>query len=663
MPLAERARLLDQACIENPDLASRRQEITNLLTVNGHSAEEPGAQNNPRSFEGARRIFDCALEINDAETESMRIGPYKLMQKIGEGGFGVVWMAEQQEPIRRRVALKIIKSGMDTKEVIARFGAERQALALMEHPNIARVFDAGATATGRPYFVMELVRGVAITRYCDNHQLTPEARLGLFIAVCQAVQHAHQKGIVHRDLKPSNILVTLNDAVPVPKIIDFGIAKATGIQLTDTTVFTQFHAFLGTPAYTSPEQMEMSGLDMDTRSDIYSLGVLLYELLTGRPPFDPEALAKSGLEAMRRTIREVDPPRPSYRLSTLPDADRATVAHQRGTDSSRLSLLLRGDLDWIVMRCLEKDRTRRYDTASALAMDVQRHLASEPVAARPPSSFYRVRKFVRRHRIGVALASSATILLLAGLFVSSLLLMRERAAHARALAAEHQEGVLRREAEDARAAEATRASRTARELAEQFFTEGRTAEGLAYLVHAARKDPGNPTLGPRLASAITLHNYLIPVQSPLRLPADVTHVDYLQDGRRIVAYAQDGTIGFIDAATGGVVRTKLPAPLAGDGVLLTGRATVILGEDGVIRVLDSTTGEITREFTFEKPIVGIAARNPDHPIFVVSFEDHTSIVADTITGRFRVLPFALSATLQCSVSADGRWLTRSENPH
>src|SRR6188768_1201081 len=271
----------------------------------------------PPPPESLVRALESALVPDAPDAPGSRIGPYKLLQEIGEGGFGVVWMVEQQEPIRRCVALKIIKLGMDTREVIARFEAERQALALMDHPNIARVFDAGATDTGRPYFVMELVRGVAITRYCDENRLSAEARLQLFVSVCHAVQHAHQKGVIHRDLKPSNILVTLHDGVPVSKVIDFGIAKATtGVRLTEKTLFTQFQAFMGTPAYTSPEQMEMSGLDVDTRSDIYSLGVLLYELLTGRPPFDPDALVKSGLEAMRRTIREIDPPRPSHRLGT-----------------------------------------------------------------------------------------------------------------------------------------------------------------------------------------------------------------------------------------------------------------------------------------------------------------------------------------------------------
>jgi serine/threonine protein kinase len=337
------------------------------------------------------------------EGEGATIGRYKLLQKIGEGGFGVVYMADQEEPVRRRVALKIIKLGMDTKEVIARFEAERQALALMDHPNIARILDGGATDSGLPYFVMELVRGVRITDFCDQHRYSPKQRLELFMQVCQAVQHAHQKGIIHRDLKPSNILVTLNDGVPVPKVIDFGIAKATQQRLTDKTVFTRFLQFLGTPAYMSPEQVEMTSLDIDTRSDIYSLGVLLYEFLTGKTPFDGNELLKAGLDEMRQRIREEEPLKPSTRLSTLQEAECQTAAIQRGVEAPKLINLLRGDLDWIVMKCLEKDRARRYEAAHSIAADIECHLKNEPVLARPPSSAYRFTRFLRRQRTAVNL--------------------------------------------------------------------------------------------------------------------------------------------------------------------------------------------------------------------------------------------------------------------
>ena len=379
----------------------------------------------------------------------MVIGRYKLLQQIGEGGCGVVYMAEQEAPMRRRVALKIIKLGMDSKQVVARFEAERQALAMMDHPNIAKVFDGGIVSLpdsqpsslnpqlplGRPYFVMELVRGVRITDFCDQHRLPNEERLKLFLQVCHAVQHAHQKSVVHRDLKPSNILVSLHDDVPVAKVIDFGIAKAIGQRLTDKTVFTNFEHFIGTPAYMSPEQAGMSGLDIDTRSDIYALGVLLYELLTGRTPFDPQHLAHAGLEEILRRIREEDPPKPSTRLGTLQRDELTTTARQRQTEPPRLIHLLRGDLDWIVMKCLEKNRTRRYETANALAVDLERHLRHEPVLARPPSTVYQVSKFVRRHRVGVVAGTSVFLALVLGLSGALLGLARAHRAESRASAA------------------------------------------------------------------------------------------------------------------------------------------------------------------------------------------------------------------------------------
>jgi len=361
-----------------------------------------------------------ALRTSIDATPGDRIGRYKLLQKIGEGGCGVVYMAEQEEPVRRRVALKVIKLGMDTKSVIARFEAERQALALMDHPNIARVLDAGATDAGRPYFVMELVRGIKITEYCDQHTLPTRDRLELFVKVCQAIQHAHQKGIIHRDIKPSNILVTLHDGVAVPKVIDFGIAKATTDQrLTDKTLFTALEQFIGTPAYMSPEQAEMSGLDIDTRCDIYSLGVLLYEMLTGKTPFDATDLIASGLDEMRRTIREQEPVRPSTRLSTMLEGELTTTARHRHSEALKLIHLLRGDLDWIVMKCLEKDRSRRYETANGLAADLKRHLSNEPVVARPPSTAYRLQKMVRRNKLAFAAVAGVAAVLVLGVVVST----------------------------------------------------------------------------------------------------------------------------------------------------------------------------------------------------------------------------------------------------
>jgi len=365
---------------------------------------EPG-----KAVEEARTSAVAGLS---REAAGDRVGPYTLLERVGEGGFGVVWLAQQSEPLRRRVALKILKLGMDTERIVARFEAERQALALMDHSHVARVYDAGATERGRPYFVMEYVAGEAITSYCDRHKLGTRGRLDLFMAVCHAVQHAHQKGIIHRDLKPSNVLVTLQDGKPVPKVIDFGVAKAVDQRLSEQTIFTEQGQLLGTPEYMSPEQAEMSGLNIDTRTDVYSLGVLLYELLTGVLPFDSDELRRADYAGIQRLIREQEPRRPSTRLSGLGD-DSALIADNRRTDAPALISELRGDLDWIIMKALEKDRTRRYGTAAEFAADVQRHLRHEVVLASPPSTTYRLRKFVRRNRT-VVIAGAVTVLALVG---------------------------------------------------------------------------------------------------------------------------------------------------------------------------------------------------------------------------------------------------------
>src|SRR2546430_1921015 len=436
----QRAAYLDEACVDDPAMRQRLgallripeedinfldapppalEESVRAVDSSGSTARRSGApaQTSGGHVEGFKQMIKLGMAA--AEKAGDRIGVYKLLQQIGEGGCGVVYMAEQEEPVRRRVALKVIKLGMDTQQVIARFEAERQALALMDHPNIAKVLEAGATETGRPFFVMELVRGIKITEYCDQNTVPTADRLKLFTQVCQAIQHAHQKGLIHRDIKPSNILVTVNDGVPVPKIIDFGIAKATAGPLTDKTLFTAFEQFIGTPAYMSPEQAEMTSLDIDTRTDIYSLGVLLYELLTGRPPFDPSELLQSGLDEMRRTIREKEPDRPSTRLSTMAEGELTTVAKHRHTEAPRLIHLVRGDLDWIVMKCLEKDRTRRYETANGLASDIQRHLDNDPVMARPPTNAYRIQKLVRRNRLAFTAAALVALALVLGIVAST----------------------------------------------------------------------------------------------------------------------------------------------------------------------------------------------------------------------------------------------------
>jgi serine/threonine protein kinase/WD40 repeat protein len=420
-----RSAYLDQACADDDKL---RQRVERLLR----------AQPNVGSFlESPAPEFAETIIPARCERPGTIIGPYKLLEEIGEGGFGVVYMADQNAPVRRRVALKIIKPGMDSKEVLARFKAELQALALMDHPNIARVLDAGATEMGRPYFVMELVRGVPITQYCDQNNLDVRERLDLFVQVCHAVQHAHQKGIIHRDLKPSNVLVTMHDALPMPKVIDFGVAKAIDRQLTQETLFTGFAEMIGTPLYMSPEQAEMNSLDIDTRSDIYSLGVLLYELLTGSTPFDPNRLQQAGFDEIRRIIREEEPPKPSTRIGTLTRTRKVAAAH-RHADPNHLSQLVRGELDWIVMKSLEKDRTRRYETANSLALDVLRYLADEPVLACPPSRRYRLRKFVRRHRRSVLAASAVLLALVAGVIGTTWGMIRATRAEVQAVRAADQ---------------------------------------------------------------------------------------------------------------------------------------------------------------------------------------------------------------------------------
>ncbi|HEV2211423.1 MAG TPA: serine/threonine-protein kinase [Verrucomicrobiae bacterium] len=425
LPADKRPALLDAMCGGDPAL---RQRLEMLVAAR----QKPGEISGKGATAGRATTKLAEPEAEDEAVGNM-IGRYKVLEKVGEGGCGVVYVAEQTEPVRRRIALKVIKLGMDTKQVVARFEAERQALAMMDHPNIAKVLDAGATATGRPYFVMELVRGVKITEYCDQNHLTTRERIDLFIKVCHAIQHAHQKGIIHRDIKPSNILVTLHDGVPVPKVIDFGIAKATEGRLTDATVYTQLHQFVGTPAYMSPEQAEMSGLDIDTRSDIYSLGVLLYELLAGSTPFDGNELMSRGLDAMRKTIREKEPMRPSTRLATLKGEELTTTAKRRSAETSKLLHQLKGDLDWIVMRCLEKDRTRRYETANGLAFDLKRHLNNEPVLARPPSAAYRLQKAFRRNKLVFSAGLAVAAALLLGIFTSTWQAVRARRAEGLAL--------------------------------------------------------------------------------------------------------------------------------------------------------------------------------------------------------------------------------------
>jgi serine/threonine protein kinase/ketosteroid isomerase-like protein len=409
---AERDEFLKQACGEDPALRARIEAL--LVADQAHDS----LLDEPLVPQGETVEFASTIE-----KPGDQVGDYKLLQQIGEGGFGVVFMAEQVRPVVRRVALKIIKPGMDSREVIARFEAERQALAMMDHPNIAKVLGAGTTGRGRPYFVMELVRGIPITRFCDDRQLTPKERLELFIPVCHAIQHAHQKGVIHRDIKPSNILVSLYDGRPVPKVIDFGVAKAIQQRLTEKTMFTQFGQVIGTLEYMSPEQAELNQLDVDTRADVYSLGAVLYELLTGSPPFEGKRLRSAAFDQVLRIIREEEPPRPSLRLSA--SENLPTISAQRKMEPARLPRLVRGELDWMVMKALDKQRERRYESASRFAVDIEAYLSGLPVSAVAPSASYRIRKYVRRHKAAIAVAATILVLLVAGVIVSSVLALQE----------------------------------------------------------------------------------------------------------------------------------------------------------------------------------------------------------------------------------------------
>jgi WD40 repeat protein/serine/threonine protein kinase len=575
------------------------------------------------------------------ESAGTVIGPYKLIEQVGEGGMGMVWMAQQTEPVRRRVAVKLIKAGMDSKQVIARFEAERQALALMDHPNIAHVLDAGTTFAGRPYFVMDLVKGVPITRYCDEYQFTPRQRLELFIPVCQAVQHAHQKGIIHRDLKPSNVLVALYDGQPVPKVIDFGVAKATKEPLTDKTLMTGFGSIVGTPEYMSPEQAETNQLDIDTRSDIYSLGVLLYELLAGSPPFTRKELEKAGMLEMLRMIREQEPSKPSTKLSTA--AGLPTLAANRGTEPAKLTKLVRGELDWIVMKALEKDRNRRYETAESFALDVQRYLADEPVQACPPSAGYQLRKFLSRNRTKLALAFAVltallTLGILAGgaLFIDRLHQERERAQSAAARLAFHQ-GL-------------------------NLCEAGEVSHGLIWLAQCLQLAPPDAEDLHRAGRAnVTVWlRQVHPLRAVFRDNGPAMAVTFSPDGRSVLVGSHDGTVRLWEASTG--------EPLPGSPVLRHTEEVqgAIFSPDGrtIATVLNGTKallysaldGSLIRELPHGKGVAAIAY-SPDGRIVATTGLDQNVKQWDAETGR-ALHPIVRHdrEARKVAFSHDGNWL-------
>ncbi|RJP32952.1 MAG: hypothetical protein C4547_12955 [Phycisphaerales bacterium] len=632
---AERAGFLDGACGHD---VSVRAEVEGLLKADadagmflqeGTKARRHGGTKGggpdatiPRSSRGVSFRTPVAPSEHPGET----IDRYKLLQQIGEGGFGVVYMAEQREPFKRRVALKIIKQGCDTRQVIARFEAERQALALMDHPHIAKVLDAGATATGRPFFVMEYIRGVPILEYCDAEKLHTQQRLELFTKVCHAIQHAHQKGIIHRDIKPNNVLVTMHDGVPVPKVIDFGIAKATNAELTTRTLFTEHRQMIGTPAYMSPEQAEMSGLDIDTRSDIYSLGVLLYEMLTGTTPFDTRELTSKGYAEMMRIIREVEPHKPSTRLSSLGKTAARKAQQRRAIDTKKLSQTVKGDLDWIVMRCLEKDRTRRYETANGLAMDVHRYLDGEPVLAAPPSTAYRLKKFVRRNRGMVTAGSAVVAALLIG--VIAFAWQAKVARDQRDLAVEARKTAQDAQAEAAAQQQKAEAERHRAEvqltraewlvyagklmLAQTDFEAANGGLALHYLGECQQNLRGWEWryLSTRINAERTLVGHRAAVSSAAVSP----------DGQRIVTGSEDKTARVWDAASGREMFTLeghkglvLSVAFSPDGQrILTGGGPWGVGKKpGEVKVWDAATGQLLRDLQGHAYCVWSVAFSPD----------------------------------------------------
>jgi WD40 repeat protein/serine/threonine protein kinase len=645
LPREQRIAYVQAACAGDDALRQRvrallaAHEAAGSFMEDPAAAARPGPPGDPTSDETRPSgTIEMAAPSAD-EAVGRTIGRYKLRQKIGEGGCGVVYAAEQTEPVRRKVAIKVIKLGMDTQQVIARFEAERQALAMMDHPNIAKVLDGGTTESGRPYFAMELVRGIRITDYCDQNKLGTRDRLALFTQVCQAIQHAHQKGVIHRDIKPSNILVTLHDGVPVPKVIDFGIAKAIEGRLTDSTVFTQLHQFMGTPAYMSPEQAEMSGLDIDTRSDIYSLGVLLYELLSGTTPFDAKELGAAGIDAMRTMIREQEPVRPSTRLGGMLGTSSTTIAQHRSTDAVRLVHQIRGDLDWIVMKCLEKDRTRRYETANGLAADLRRHLTNEPVTARPPSTVYRMQKAIGRNRLAFAAAAVVAASLVAGIGVSTwqaiLATRASESARKSGVAEKEQRLAAQAERDNARAAQKRAdATLTRMELqkSEALFEAADSSSAIAYLVKAARRDRSNAVAATRLLSSLTQRGLHVRLsETP---PSDsVARLNMLSPGGRwMVRTSLDHTAQVWDAWTGQAVMKPLlvDAPFPGVKLSPDGQRLLTVSTN-TVRLWDFRMGRALGETLQHESRVFSAEFSPDGQR-VLTLSTNTARVWDARTG-------------------------------
>jgi eukaryotic-like serine/threonine-protein kinase len=648
---AERAALLERSCGGD---AALRQRVEDLLRAYG----QPDGP--LEKLAAALAPTDVTEPICD-QIGAIIAGRYKLLESLGQGGMGAVFMAQQTQPVKRVVALKLIKLGMDSKQVLARFEAERQALALMDHPNIAKVLDAGTTDSGRPFFVMELVKGVPITRFCDERQLSPRQRLELFIPVCQAIQHAHQKGIIHRDIKPTNVLVALYDDRPVPKVIDFGVAKAAGLQLTDASLVTGFGAIVGTPEYMSPEQAQLNQLDIDTRSDVYALGVLLYELLTGTTPIDRKRLGQGALFEVLRIIREEEPPRPSTRLSTS-DA-LASIAATRGTEPTKLAKLMRGELDWIVMKCLEKDRSRRYETANGLAHDLERYLADEPVEACPPSSTYRLRKMAGKYKKVLATAAAFIVLLMVGAVISTLLAVWATSAEREANRQRMASDVASKEALGAKA-EADRqrdqvsltAYASGMGLAQRAWEENNVVRARELLEEVPKEAAGRKLRGfewyylSRLchSEALTLKGHAFPVVS----------VAFSPDGQRLASGSQDNTVKIWDSATGKKLLSlegynDAVVTFSPDGQrLATGR-----NWNKTVTIWDSASGKELFSLKGHAEPVNSVAFSPDGRRLASGSDDKTLKIWDSATGKELLsLKGHAAAVESVAFSPDGRRL-------